>query len=125
MWVLIIDDDEEDVEFFTEVLKEAVEDCQCVAATTCEKGLLTLADKKDLPSHIFMDGMLYGMSSKDCLAKFKDDARVKNIKVIMYSGFSVPSVQQDFLSLGADLFLLKPANKQELIEALQRILIIP
>lgn len=118
----MIDDDEEDIDFFKEVLEESLKEYHCVSAFTCEKGLLKLNDKEELPSHIFLDGMLYGMSSKECLLKIKADVRVKDVKVIMYSGFLTTDQKRDFQNLGADVFLQKPASKQELKDALNDIL---
>lgn len=122
MWIMMIDDDEEDIDFFKEVLEESLKEYHCVSAFTCEKGLLKLNDKEELPSHIFLDGMLYGMSSKECLLKIKADVRVKDVKVIMYSGFLTTDQKRDFQNLGADVFLQKPASKQELKDALNDIL---
>lgn len=122
MWIMMIDDDEEDIEFFREVLMDCMQDYRCISAFTCEKGLLRIRDTDELPSHIFLDGMLYGMSSKECLLKIKSDARIKDVKVVMYSGFLTIEQQAEFKKLGADVFLQKPVDKAELVSALRRIL---
>lgn len=121
MWILIIDDDTEDIDFFSEVVVEILHDCRCVPASSCEEGLISLGDKHELPSHIFLDGMLYGMSSKECLLKLKADKRLKNVDVILYSGYVSPDFQREFLALGAHLCLQKPANRNELVDALTKI----
>ena len=121
MWVLIIDDDEEDAEFLSDALREIVQDCECVTVSSCETGLLGLGNKKELPSHIFLDGMLYGMSSKECLIKIKTDLRIGSVSVIMYSGFASASFEEEILSLGADFFIQKPTHRADLVNRLKSI----
>jgi DNA-binding response OmpR family regulator len=122
MRVLIIDDDEEDVEYFLETLKKVNAQCGCMVASNCEKGLVHLAAESEPPTHIFLDGMLYGISSKEFLVELKKNEKLKAAKIIMYSGFARTDIQQEFLTLGADHFLVKPSAVNELEEALIRIL---
>ena len=121
MRLLIIDDDREDVEYFLEVLNKMIPDCDCDSATSGDEGLRKL-EAADLPSHIFLDGMLHGMSSQECLQRIKGDERLKNIRVVMYSGYAPQLVQRDFMRLGANRFLVKPSNAPELEKSLRELL---
>jgi DNA-binding response OmpR family regulator len=123
MWILIIDDDNEDSAFLEEALKELVPGCRCCVATTCEKGLKKLTEQNEKPTHVFLDGMLYGMSSKDCLKILRNDSRSREAEIIIYSGFATPQLQKDFLKTGADLFLSKPSSRTELLNVLTKILL--
>ena len=122
MRLLIIDDDTEDVEYFLEVVNNIIPDCDCDSAASCEEGLIKLEEAEDLPSHIFLDGMLYGMSSQECVQRIKGDERLQNIRVVMYSGYAPPAVQRDFMSLGANRFLIKPSTTAELEKSLRELL---
>ncbi len=121
MRFLIIDDDKEDVEYFLEVVNKILPDCDCDSATSCEEGLKKLEGAVDLPSHIFLDGMLYGMSSLECLQRIKGDERLRNIRVVMYSGYAPPTVQRDFIILGAYKVVVKPSNTAELEKSLREL----
>ena len=125
MRFLIIDDDLEDVEYFLEVMNRIIPDCDCDSATSCEDGLRKLKDTIDLPSHIFLDGMLHGMSSQECLQKIKADDRLQKIQVVMYCGYAPPVVQRDFLRLGADRFVVKPNNTADLEKSLRELFQLP
>lgn len=123
MHFLIIDDDPEDVEYFIEVVNRVIPECYCDIAKTCEEGLNKLKEAVDLPSHIFLDGMLYGMSSQECLQTLKADERLNKVHIVMYSGYAPSYVKLDFLNLGADKFIIKPNNSADLEKALQEILL--
>jgi CheY-like chemotaxis protein len=125
MSILIIDDDAEDIEYFQEILQTVDHTCLCVTASSCEDGLAQLRSMSTLPSHVFLDGMLYGMSSMDCLKEIKHDADLHGISVIMYSGYAHPDVKEEFLRSGADLFLMKPTYSDQLERALRSILAAP
>jgi CheY-like chemotaxis protein len=124
MRFLIIDDDAEDVEYFVEVVGRFIPECACDIATSCEEGLDILRGTIDLPTHVFLDGMLHGMSSQECLQKIKADERLCKIRIIVYSGYASPAVQLDFLRLGADKFVLKPSSTAELEKSLQEVLLL-
>ena len=122
MNILLIDDDEEDAELFTLALQNVAPAWQCTSAKTCDQGLALIQSGEIKPSHIFLDGMLNGMSSKDCLVTLKASELLKGTRIIMYSGFGHKEVQQQFLDLGADQFVQKPSDFFQLQRELKRVL---
>ncbi|HEY9004564.1 MAG TPA: response regulator [Ohtaekwangia sp.] len=118
MLFLIIDDDPEDVDYFVETARRVIPDCDCLTASSCEEGFRMLREAVHIPSYIFLDGMLYGMNSKECLRKLKKDPLYTDIRIIMYSGFAHEELQLEFLKMGADKFIIKPTSSTELEHAL-------
>ena len=62
------------------------------------------------------------MSSHECLQKIKADKKLENVHVIIYSGYAPQTMQGDFLALGADKFVAKPSNSDDLEKALRDLL---
>lgn len=116
----MIDDDAEDIEFFFEVTRGVLPDCEIRSARSCEDALTVLQTSSSVPDRIFLDGMLYGMSSMECLQRIKTNNTFKDIRVVIYSGYLPEALQQQYLELGAEMFLRKPDNRAELEEALRK-----
>jgi DNA-binding response OmpR family regulator len=122
MSLLIIDDDEEDIDYFMEVLRGVQLECDCLRAGSCEDAFKGLDQTKHPLSHIFLDSMLYGMSSEACLTKIKNIPALSHVKVVIYSGFLTPAAESNFRKLGADQILIKPRESGELERELRIIL---
>jgi CheY-like chemotaxis protein len=122
MHILIIDDDYEDVEFFIDAVTTLVKDCQCTVARSGDEAFIKLAVQPHVPSHIFLDGMLYGMTSRDCLMKLKSHPEWQASKVIVYTGYIHPQARNEFIALGAELLIQKPTSREDLISALKEII---
>lgn len=119
--VMIIDDDAEDIEYFIESIKALMPDCNCLTAESCEDAMKLLNEGSAIPDRIFLDGMLYGMTSIECLRRFKRESRLKSVGVIIYSGYLPDALHQQYIEQGAELFLPKPNSRKELQEALRKI----
>ena len=120
--ILIIDDDHEDVEFFIDVVTTLVKDGRCTVARSGDEAFIKLSVQPHAPTHIFLDGMLHGMTSRDCLMKLKSNPQWQAAKVIVYSGLMHPQTRAQFIALGAEAFLEKPSSREELLSALKDIL---
>src|SRR3954469_21538439 len=85
--ILLIDDDSEEHELFSEALKRYNSNIICLTAFNCWKGYELAQQKK--PDVIFVDMNLPGLDGMACLRKLKNTYSLKYVTVYMYSGGAV------------------------------------
>jgi DNA-binding response OmpR family regulator len=78
-----------------------------------EVALKQLTEMKNLPSAIVLDAMIPNMSGLDVLRNIKKDSRLKNIPVIILTNSFLEENAEQFISSGADLYLVKIENTQK------------
>lgn len=125
--ILIVDDDEEDKELFTEAVSHIDKNIICYTASTTVEALdfLVKLKKTKLPNYIFLDLNMPGIiNSYDCLEKIKTDEDFSDIPVIMFTGSSQDIDMQKSKELGASFFLTKPSKFNTLVNVLASIIII-
>ncbi len=109
--IMIVDDDEDDMEFFCEAVMEIDASLACVTATNGEDALQKLRKgKTQLPDLIFLDLNMPRMDGKTCLRELKKDNDLKNIPVIISTTSSHHRDVQETLQLGAVHFMTKPST---------------
>jgi CheY-like chemotaxis protein/signal transduction histidine kinase/CHASE3 domain sensor protein len=112
--ILLVEDDPA----FAMILRDLVREMgfQCVAAASANDGLI--AAGRYLPSAILLDVNLPDHSGLGVLDTLKRDPRTRHIPVHM---MSVSDYKREALELGAIGYALKPAKREELVEALRRL----
>jgi CheY-like chemotaxis protein/signal transduction histidine kinase/CHASE3 domain sensor protein len=110
--ILLVEDDPA----FAMILRDLVREMgfQCVAAASANDGLI--AAGRYLPSAILLDVNLPDHSGLGVLDRLKRDPRTRHIPVHM---LSVSDYKREALELGAIGYALKPAKREELVEALR------
>jgi CheY-like chemotaxis protein len=121
MIILIVDDDAEDIELFTEAVRVIDETIGCVEAYNGLEALKILKRNALLPNFIFLDINMPLMNGRKCLEEIKSNANYRHIPVIIYSTTTDKKQIEECRRLGAD-FLTKPNSFDELIKALKLIL---
>lgn len=124
MVILIVDDDNDDAEFFTEAVNKVDPQIRCWVAKDGKQALHLL--NKELvipPDFIFLDINMPIMNGRETLTEIKKSTRLRDIPVIMYSTTSDTKEIKSFYDLGAYDFLIKPNNFQKLVEALSSIIV--
>jgi CheY-like chemotaxis protein len=108
----------EDDPAFAMILRDLVHEMgfQCVATASAGEGLS--AAIQYLPSAILLDVNLPDHSGLGVLDRLKHDSRTRHIPVHM---ISVSDYKREAMVLGAVGYALKPAKREELIEALRRL----
>lgn len=115
MRILLIDDDIDDRQLFTEALEDVDAGVVCEEATGGEEALQKLfaeTDKK--PDLIFLDINLPVMSGWDFLKQLKQVEAFKHLPVIVYSTSSHQKDRETAESLGALCFVTKPDEYKQL-----------
>ncbi len=112
--ILLVEDDPA----FAMILRDLVHEMgfQCVAAASADEGLI--AAGRYLPSAILLDVKLPDHSGLGVLDTLKRDPRTRHIPVHM---ISVSDYKREALQRGAIGYALKPAKREELVEALRRL----
>jgi CheY-like chemotaxis protein len=125
--ILVIDDDEN----YPRIMKEAVRAAKLPATITWlesgEKGLAHLEEKakergsNGLPSLIFLDINMPGMNGFEVLRRLRENKALPSLPVIMLSVSQSPDDINQAYRLGANAYLSKPTDFQELQDTLQAI----
>ena len=121
MIILIVDDDAEDIELFSEAVAEIDHQINCVEAYNGVEALKILQRDQLLPDFIFLDINMPFMNGQKCLAELKRNPIYMNIQVVMYSTTNDQKQIDECKAMGAS-FLTKPTSYTELIRSLRRIM---
>lgn len=121
--ILLVDDDEDDREFFCLAVKEVA---PALSITCCSNGddALRVLHYKDsvLPDLIFLDNNMPRVSGKELLLKIKQNQQLSSIPVIVYSTSSHENEIKELKTLGASLYMVKPYRFKELMRLLNDLL---
>ncbi|WP_276482055.1 response regulator [Paraflavitalea pollutisoli] len=116
---LLIDDDIDDQEIFTLVLKSVNPSISCIVAHDGVEAVSRLTSEATLnPDYIFLDLNMPRMDGKECLQEIRKIDRLRQTPVIIYSTSSEQKDIVETQSLGASDYL----EKQSSVEDLKRML---
>jgi CheY-like chemotaxis protein len=124
MVILVVDDDQEDSEFFKEAVAEVDAEIKTWVAKDGRDALRLLTRELVLPpDYIFLDINMPIMNGRETLIEIKKNTRLRDIPVIMYSTTSDTKEIKSYYDLGAYDFLIKPHHFNKLVEALGSIVV--
>jgi DNA-binding response OmpR family regulator len=124
--ILLIDDDEEDQEIFTDALKEVDPLLHCAVANDGEEAMVLLtADALVKPDLIFIDMNMPKLNGKQVLRALKASGTLQDVPVIMYSTFFGAKDVVEIQNLGAAHHMVKATRFSELCASLRTILSSP
>jgi CheY-like chemotaxis protein/signal transduction histidine kinase/CHASE3 domain sensor protein len=112
--ILVVEDDKSFAMILRDLVREM--DFQCVVSHRANDGLI--AASKFQPNAILLDINLPDHSGLGVLDQLKRDPRTRHIPVHI---LSVSDYKQEALELGAIGYALKPAKREQLVEALNRL----
>lgn len=119
MTILLVDDDPDDIEIFTDAIREID---QSITVITAHNGIdalrLLSSDILEKPDHIFLDINMPLMTGIECLEKIKKEHKLE-IPVTIYTTSKHYSEYNRCIQLGAD-FLQKPHDYTSLIVMLRQ-----
>ena len=121
--ILLIDDDSDDQEIFSNALKRSDRSVSCVFANDGIHALEKInAEKSFVPDFIFIDLNMPRMNGQECLMNIKKIDKLKNIPVYIYSTLADPLTIAANKKLGAKDFIVKPKTISELTTVLSKLL---
>ncbi|HVE60704.1 MAG TPA: response regulator [Chitinophagaceae bacterium] len=119
----IVDDDADDIDFFSDALREVDPSIKCVSATNGEEALQKLkAWTGPLPDFIILDLNLPRMNGKKCLTEIKKTEILNGIPVVIYSTATEKNIIEEMKTLGAAYFISKPNRLSVLRDAIRHLL---
>ena len=111
--VLLVDDDVELVELMTKVLEEDGRFEVRVATTGFDAGMMVKEYRPDL---IVLDVMLPDINGREGCHRVRDDKTLEDVRILCISGMIEEDRIQELKLSGADDFLHKPFDIEELID---------
>ena len=117
--VLLVDDDVELVEVMTKFLEEDGRFEVKIATTGFDAGMLV---KEYRPDMLVLDVMLPDINGKEVCQRVRADNTMEDVRILCISGMIEEDKIQDLRLAGADDFMHKPFDAEQLIDRMCRML---
>lgn len=123
--ITLADDDEDDRLFFTDAFDE-LKINTIVNTVKDGRELMNFLNHPDtvLPNIIFLDLNMPILNGVDCLKEIKENHKFKDIAIAIYSTSSSEQDIENTFVLGANIYIKKPSNFDELKKILSEIVVI-
>ena len=119
---ILIVDDEPHIRLLLLQTLEELED-EGVELITAENGEIALEKiQSEQPNLVFLDVMMPKMSGFDVCHRVKNVLELKNVYIIMLTAKGQEFDKQKAKEMGADLYLTKPFDPDEVLEKAQKVL---
>ena len=123
MYVLMIDNDEEDLDFFREALRSVEPSVTLVQSTSCEKTLEQLRKGNlPLPNIIIVDLDMPRMDGTEFLNTCRKIESLAKVPIIIYTNSYNTELEKICMNLGATEFIQKPDTWIKLVQVAKHIL---
>ncbi|MES2762597.1 MAG: response regulator [Bacteroidota bacterium] len=119
--LLVIDDDTDDLDFFSNAIKTIGQPFNCMYYNNSTIAYNALSSRTIAPDAIFLDVNMPGMTGQEFLAKIKADPGLSSIPVYILSTSGHTGIIEEMKKLGADDFLVKPAHSSELVTLIKNV----
>jgi CheY-like chemotaxis protein len=119
--LLVIDDDTDDLDFFSHAIKTIGQPFNCMYYNNSTIAHNALASRTISPDAIFLDVNMPGMTGQEFLEKIKADPELSSIPVYILSTSSHTGIIETMKNLGADDFFVKPAHSAELVTLIKKV----
>ncbi len=120
MEILIIDDDSKNIFALSAVLK--AKKLHCVSSQSAMEGFKILEENPNI-GVVLMDMMMPEMDGYEAIKKMKSSEKLKNIPVVAITAQAMTGDREKCLEAGADGYISKPVNIDELMEILNKIIV--
>lgn len=120
--LFLVDDDSDEQWIFNTALNAVDPTIELSGAANGQEAIRQLASASAQPDVIFLDLNMPIMNGLECLRQLKSDPGLSSIPTIMYSTTSDPQTISKSREMGAEDFITKPYNFDELVDKLRLIL---
>ena len=118
--ILLIDDDADELEVFSEALRSVDKNIQCSQATDLNEALEFLTYSS--PAYIFIDYNMPKINGLEVVSEIKKMEKLANSKIVLYSNYISEEMNKKAMALGAYKCVKKPNMINVLIKNLKDIL---
>lgn len=118
----MVDDDQDDREVFLEAIRKVYPSVQVDFAKDGEEALVLLNTMQVNPDVIFLDHNMPRKTGVQCLRALKADVKTRSIPVVMYTTSGDREEEKVALLLGADHYMKKTVNFEQLCTEIKRLL---
>ena len=112
--IFLIDDDEDDQEFFVEAVSVVAPHVKVEIANDGEALMELLLNKKLLPDIIFLDLNMPRKNGHACLQEIRANKKLSPIPIVIYSTSSNSEQIDSTFKCGANLYIPKPESFADL-----------
>lgn len=119
--ILLIDDDDDELEIFTEALNQIAVFFTCCQARNVEQAVESI--RKRRPDFIFIDYNMPKINGLECLEQLRLLVEPGTTRFIIYSNYIDEKMNARALALGAELCMKKPYLTSSLAKRLKEILL--
>ena len=121
--ILLADDDIDDCHFFKNALEALPISTQLKTVHDGDELMIYLAENAEhLPHVLFLDINMPRKNGFECLAEIKQDEKLKDLPVIMFSTSNAQEKINILFKTGADVYIRKPSNFAQLVQVIQHAL---
>lgn len=121
--LLLADDDEDDRLFFKEAISSLEVETQLTMAENGKEMMnFLLLEELILPDIIFLDLNMPGKSGMQYLNEIREHPKLSNISIAIYSTSSSEKDIEDAFIYGANIYINKPNNFNDLKEVLKKVI---
>ncbi|MES2649433.1 MAG: response regulator [Bacteroidota bacterium] len=120
--IIMADDDLDDRELFSDVLKEIDCNVQLDFAEDGEHLMRKLYNESIVPDLVFLDLNMPNKGGRECLDLIRSNQKLKDLIVIIFSTSNSPVDIKETYDKGANLYVSKPGSFYQLIEMIKKVL---
>ncbi len=106
--IFLAEDDDEDIQIFTDIILEISPDIHISVAKNGVELMSLLANEKQLPDFLFLDLNMPVKTGFECLKEIRSTEKWKSMKVVILTTSSQREQIKEVYKMGADLYLQKP-----------------
>lgn len=121
--IFLAEDDEDDREFFEDALKHLNIETELTISRDGQELMSSLDDKvPPVPYAIFLDLNMPRKNGFECLEEIKQNDKLKEIPIIIFSTSDDEGAIHKTYTLGANFYIRKPRSFELLIKAIHTVL---
>jgi CheY-like chemotaxis protein len=118
--ILLADDDTDDCMFFKDAVTVFIPPANFSAVHDGDQLMQRLTDETyKLPDVLFLDLNMPRKNGFECLAEIKQIKKLKTLPVVIFSTSNVHDQMNILFKTGADVYIRKPRNFDQLVQVIQ------